>query len=236
MSIAGIIRIIVTLANLINILFHNFIIYKDLNLDINLNYKSLSNKIIKGSILNTQKKFDIFKDNNLNKRKIVKNNYVNKNFNNSNSSNNFENSNNDFIKNKKVKQSYVFPLPKNYNKSIILNDSLKTSKSFYLKNSNINKRKNIKFEDYFFSLYNNNNLDYSILHTIDGYKKINFLDFFISLIPCYYLCKKSQKSLFKNKINNLIDFRKNIISEEAMFSLFYIQTTLDKILLNREKK
>ena len=227
-SIAGIINIIITLAKLFNILFHHFAIYKDLNLDISLNYKSLSNRIIKRStshkILNHS----------LNNIKTVKNNYVNT-LNNSNSFNNLENSNNDIIKNEKVKQTYVFPLSKNYNKNEILKESSKFSKKFYSL-SNINRRRNIKFEDYFFSLYNNNNLDYNILNTLYGYKKIKFLDFFINLIPCYYPCKKFKNSLFKNRINNLIDFRKNIISEEAMFSLFYIQTTLDKVLLNREKK
>ena len=148
--------------------------------------------------------------------------------------NNLENSNNNFIKNNKTKQSYVFPLPKNYNKNMLLKESFKESKSFYSKNSNIIKRRNINFEDYFFSSCNNNNLDYSISHTIDGYKKIKILDFIINLFPFFYPCKKFKKSLSKNKINNLMDFRKNIISEEAMFSLFYIQTTFDKVL-NREK-
>ena len=119
---------------------------------------------------------------------------------------------------------------------MLLKESFKASKSFYSKNGNLNKRKNVKFEDYFFSSINNNNLGYSISQTINGYKKIKILDFIINLIPCCCPCKKFQKSLSKNKINNLIEFRKNIISEEAMFSLFYIQTTFNKIFLNREKK
>ena len=56
-SIAGIIRIIVALANFFNILFHQFAIYKDLNIDINLNYKSLSNKILKNSLLSQKINF-----------------------------------------------------------------------------------------------------------------------------------------------------------------------------------
>ena len=228
-SIGGIIRLIITLANLINILFHHFFLYKDLNFDI-LNYKSLSNKIIKRSVL-TSNKYDIFFDNkSFNKGKTVKNNYVKIN-NNSNSSNNIENSNYEILKNKKIKQTYEFPISNKYTKNIILKESFKSSKLFYSK-SNINKRKTIKFEDYFFSL---NNLDYSILQTIEGYKKVKYLDFFIYIFPCIFSCKKFQKSLSKNKINNLMNFRKNIISEEAMFSLFYIQTTFDKVLLERKK-
>ena len=215
-------------------MFHHFAIYKDLNFDISLNYKSLSNKILKNSFLNSQKNANFFENNKTYKGKTIKNNYINSSHNNSNSLNNLENSNNDFIKNKKTKQSYVFPLPKNYNKNMLLKESFKASKSFYSKNSYINKRRNINFEDYFFSSYNNNNLDYNISHTIDGYKKIKILDFIINLFPFFYPCKKFKKSLSKNKINNLMDFRKNIISEEAMFSLFYIQTTFDKVL-NREK-
>ena len=97
-SIAGIIRIIVALANFFNILFHNFAIYKDLNMDISLNYKSLSNKILKSSFLNSQK-FNFFENNKT--KKTIKNNYINSNYNISNNSNNIENSNNYFITNKK---------------------------------------------------------------------------------------------------------------------------------------
>ncbi len=106
-------------------------------------------KFKKSSFL-TQKNVNFFENNKTNKRKTIKNNYINSNYNNSNSSNNLEYSNNEFIKNKKIKQSYVFSLPKNYNKNMLLKESIKASKSFYSKNSNINKRKNIKFEDYFF--------------------------------------------------------------------------------------
>ena len=94
----------------------------------------------------------------------------------------------------------------------------------------------MKFEDYFFSSYHNNNLYYNIFQTNDAYKKIKILDFIINLIPCFYPCKNYQKNFSKNKIKNLFDFRKIIISEEALFSLFYIQTTFNKFLLNKEKK
>ena len=73
-SIGGFIRIVLTLANLFNFFFHHFAIYKDLNFDISLNYKSLSNKIIKRSSLFSQKNVNFF--DNLFKGKIVKNNYV----------------------------------------------------------------------------------------------------------------------------------------------------------------
>ena len=226
-SIGGFIRIVLTLANLFNFFFHHFAIYKDLNIDICLNYQSLSNKIIKKSSLFSQKNVNFFE--NLFKGKIIKNNYVNSNHNNLNSSFDFENSKDNFIINKKINQTHNIPKSKSSNNKIIIKKTFETLKS---KHNIINKKKYIKFEDYFFSSYNNNNLYYNIFQTIDGYKKIKILDFIINFIPCFYPCKKFQK----NKINNLIDFRKNIISEEAMFSLFYIQTTFNKVLLNREKK
>ena len=137
--------------------------------------------------------------------------------------------------NKNIKGTYDLPIPKKYNNKILLKESFKTSKSFYSKNNNLNRRRNTKFEDYFFSSYSNNNLEYSIFKTIEGYKNLKISDFIINLLPCFLPCKKFQKNLSKNKINYLIDFRKNIISEEAMFSLFYIQTTFNNILLNRDK-
>jgi hypothetical protein len=105
-SIGGFIRIILTLASLFDFLFHHFSIYKDLNFDISHNYLSLSNKIIKKSSLISQKNVNLFE--NLFKRKILKNNYVNSNHNNLNSSYNFENSNGNFIVKKKLIKLIIY--------------------------------------------------------------------------------------------------------------------------------
>ena len=46
-------------------------------------------------------------------------------------------------------------------------------------------------------------------------------------------CRNTKEN---RKISNLVLFRKNIVSEEGMFSFFYFQSAFNKIFSHEEKK
>ena len=213
-SIGGIIKFIMVIGSYLNLLFHNYILYNDLNDDINFRYKKISKYIINthntclcsnNVLINTKNEpikidsFNLTKKNNgiSNDRTNIMNNNIN----------NIEESSgsNQIFQSKKMN--------KNNNNN---------------NNKKRNKRRNSSKILEYFSPYSP-----KINHKkspSNGYNKIHFRELIKSMI-CF--CRNTKE---KRKISNLVKFRKNIVSEEGMFSFFYFQSAFNKIFNHEEKK
>jgi hypothetical protein len=214
-SIGGIIKFIMVVGSYLNLLFHNYILYNDLNDDINFRYKKISKFIINSH--NTY-----FCSNNI-LINTTKNNEKNEQIK-MDSFNLVKKHNNGGISNDRTN---------NMNNNINIEESSGSQQIFHNKKiNNNNKKKNqrrnsSKILEYFSpysSKLNNKRSPYY------GYNKIHFKELLKSMV-CF--CRNTKE---KRKISNLVKFRRNIVSEEGMFSFFYFQSSFNKIFNNESKK
>ena len=223
-SIGGIIRIVMIAAEILNYFFNEFAIINDLNSDILFKYKKLSNKF------ESNKNLQFFSSNIRNSFSL---NNSNKNYKKKTSDiNDSQNYNTNFINdnNKKaIKNNYVrtdsSQLRSNVTKSINTFNKFIDSNNIFLEKLNdkkLVKRKNSEI-NYNFIFNVNKELYSDNLSPYNGFKKISYSDVF-----CYKFCKKNKNNY---KIENLIKFRKVIISEEALFSSYYLQKSFEKLFI-----
>ena len=222
-SIGGIIKIVMIIAQIFNYIFNEFAIINDLNSDILFKYKRLSNKFESNQNLklfsnNIKNSFTL---NNSNKNKYgTIDNSESQNYNISNN-----NENNKKIKNNNYIRADSYQLKSNISKSNHTFNRLINSNNFFLEKLNNKKdirRKNSEI-NYNFIFNVNKDLYSDNLSPYNGFKKITYSDVFL-----YKLCKKSRNNF---EIENLIKFRKFLISEEALFSSYYLQKSFEKLLI-----
>ena len=222
-SIGGIIKIVMIIAQLFNYFFNEFAIINDLNSDILFKYKKLSNKFESNQNLklfsnNIKNSFTL---NNSNKNKYgTIDNSESQNYNISNN-----NENNKKIKNNNYIRADSYQLKSNISKSNHTFNRLINSNNFFLEKLNNKKgirRKNSEI-NYNFIFNVNKDLYNDNLSPYNGFKKITYSDVFL-----YKLCKKSRNNF---EIENLIKFRKVLISEEALFSSYYLQKSFEKLFV-----
>ena len=205
-SIGGIIKIIMLTAEMLNYFFHEYTIVCDLNSDILFKYKKLTNLY---ETNNNIKRFSNNIKNTFNQQSFIN---LKKNQNNKYSNNNFTKSENSQLK------SNISKTPNTFNNFIEPNkfvlDKLNNNKLFKRKKSNVNYNFIFHINK---DIYNDNQSPYN------GFTKIFCLDVFFYKIGKYY----------KNNlaIENLIKFREVIISEEALFSSFYLQKSFEKLFM-----
>jgi hypothetical protein len=222
-SIGGIIKIVMIIAQIFNYIFNEFAIINDLNSDILFKYKRLSNKFESNQNLklfsnNIKNSFTL---NNSNKNKYgTIDNSESQNYNISNN-----NENNKKIKNNNYIRADSYQLKSNISKSNHTFNRLINSNNFFLEK--LNNKKGIKRKNseinYNFIFNVNKDLYNDNLSPYNGFKKITYSDVFL-----YKLCKKSRNNF---EIENLIKFRKVLISEEALFSSYYLQKSFEKLLI-----
>jgi hypothetical protein len=227
-SIGGIIKFIMVIGSYLNLLFHNYILYNDLNDDIIFRYKKITKYLINThSIYLTSNNVLINnpKLNNNDKNEAIKLDSLN--FGKKNSNNNHNSNERTFISN-------------HYSNNIINNNinivedfsgshqnfqtSKKTNKKKKMRSTRRNSSKILEYFSPVSPKINNKKSPYY------GYNKIHFFDLLKSMI-CFW--KKSKE---KKKILNLVEFRKNIVSEEGMFSFFYFQSAFSKMVNEEDKK
>ena len=210
-SIGGIIKFIMVIGSYLNLLFHNYILYNDLNDDINFRYKKISKYII-----NTHNTYLCSNNVLINTKnepiKVDSFNFTKKNNNGgiSNDRTNIHNNN-------------------NIEESSGSNQIFHSKKMNKINNNNKKKykrRNSSKILEYFspYSQINNRK------SPSNGYNKIHFKELLKSMI-CF--CRNTKEN---RKISKLVLFRKNIVSEEGMFSFFYFQSAFNKIFNNEEKR
>ena len=222
-SIGGIIKIVMIIAQIFNYIFNEFAIINDLNSDILFKYKRLSNKFESNQNLklfsnNIKNSFTL---NNSNKNKYgTIDNSESQNYNISNN-----NENNKKIKNNNYIRADSYQLKSNISKSNHTFNRLINSNNFFLEK--LNNKKGIKRKNseinYNFIFNVNKDLYSDNLSPYNGFKKITYSDVFL-----YKLCKKSRNNF---EIENLIKFRKVLISEEALFSTYYLQKSFEKLFV-----
>ena len=135
------------------------------------------------------------------------------------------NENNKKIKNNNYIRADSYQLKSNISKSNHTFNRLINSNNFFLEKLNNKKgirRKNSEI-NYNFIFNVNKDLYSDNLSPYNGFKKITYSDVFL-----YKLCKKSRNNF---EIENLIKFRKVLISEEALFSSYYLQKSFEKLLI-----
>jgi hypothetical protein len=211
-SIGGIIKFIMVIGSYLNLLFHNYILYNDLNDDINFRYKKISKYIINTHNTNLCSNNVLINTKN-EPIKIDSFNFTKKNNNGgiSNDRTNIHNNHNNIEESSGSNQIFH---SKKMNK--INNNNKKKYK----------RRNSSKILEYFspYSQINNRK------SPSNGYNKIHFKELLKSMI-CF--CRNTKEN---RKISNLVLFRKNIVSEEGMFSFFYFQSAFNKIFNNDEKR
>jgi hypothetical protein len=203
-SIGGIIKIITLAAELFNYFFHEFTIIYDLNSDILFKYKKLTSKY----------------ESNHNMKRFSTNvrNSITQNLNNFKLNQNKKYSINNYMKNENSQNK-----SNNSKSPNTLNNFIEPKKILDKLNSNeyiLKRKSNVNYNFIFHinkDLYDDNHSPYN------GFTKIFCLDVFF-----YKIGKR-----FKNKlsIENLIKFREVIISEEALFSSFYLQKSFEKLIM-----
>ena len=203
-SIGGIIKIITLAAELFNYFFHEFTIIYDLNSDILFKYKKLTSKY----------------ESNHNMKRFSSNvrNSITQNLNNFKLNQNKKYSINNYMKNENSQNK-----SNNSKSPNTLSNFIEPKKILDKLNSNeyiLKRKSNVNYNFIFHinkDLYNDNHSPYN------GFTKIFCLDVFF-----YKIGKR-----FKNKlsIENLIKFREVIISEEALFSSFYLQKSFEKLIM-----
>ena len=205
-SIGGIIKIIMLTAEILNYFFHEYTIVCDLNSDILFKYKKLTNLY---ETNNNIKRFSNNIKNTFNQQSFIN---LKKNQNNKYSNNNFTKSENSQLKSNISKTPNIFNNFIEPNKFVL--DKLNNNKLFKRKKSNVNYNFIFHINK---DIYNDNQSPYN------GFTKIFCLDVFFYKIGKYY----------KNNlaIENLIKFREVIISEEALFSSFYLQKSFEKLFM-----
>ena len=228
-SIGGIIKIVMIIAQLLNHFFNEYAIINDLNSDILFKYKRLSNKF------ESNQNLKLFSNN-------IKNSFTlnnsNKNYKNDNSESQNNNNISNNLKEYKKKISYnnyvradSSQMKSNISKSNHTFNKLINSNNYMLEKIN-NKKKGIKRKNseinYNFIFNVNKDLYSDNLSPYNGFKKITYSDVFL-----YKLCKKSRNNF---EIENLIKFRKVLISEEALFSSYYLQKSFEKLLIYLPKE
>jgi hypothetical protein len=204
-SIGGIIKIVMISAEILNYFFYEFTIIRDLNSDILFKYKKLTNN---------------YESNNTLKRLSINiRNTFSHNFNNIKNKLNSKNSINNYFKTENSQlKSNNSKLPNTVNNFIEPN---KFELDKLNKNPFLRKKSNINYNFVFNinkELYDDNHSPYN------GYTKIYCLD-----VLFYKIGKQYKNNL---AIENLIKFRKVIISEEALFSSFYLQKSFEKLICN----
>ena len=212
-SIGGIIKFIMVVGSYLNLLFHNYILYNDLNDDINFRYKKISKYIINthntclcsnNVLINTKNEpikidsFNLTKKNNNGGISNDRTNIMNNNINNIEESS----GSNQIFQSKKMNKN------NNNNKKKIKRRNSSKILEYFSPYSQINNRKSPS----------------------NGYNKIHFKELLKSMI-CF--CRNTKEN---RKISKLVLFRKNIVSEEGMFSFFYFQSAFNKIFSHEEKK
>ena len=222
-SIGGIIKIVMIIAQLLNHFFNEYAIINDLNSDILFKYKRLSNKF------ESNKNLKFFSNN-------IKNSFTLNNSNKNYKNDNSESQNNNNISNikeykKKVSiNNYVRAdssnMKSNISKSNHTFNRLINSNNYMLEKLN-NKKKGFKRKNseinYNFIFNVNKDLYSDNLSPYNGFKKITYSDVFL-----FKLCKKNKNNF---EIENLIKFRKVLISEEALFSTYYLQKSFEKLFI-----
>ena len=223
-SIGGIIKIVMIIAQLFNYFFNEFAIINDLNSDILFKYKRLSNKFESNQNLklfsNNIKNSFTLNNSNKNYKYGTIDNSESQNYNISNN-----NENNKKIKNNNYIRADSYQLKSNISKSNHTFNRLINSNNFFLEKLNNKKsirRKNSEI-NYNFIFNVNKDLYSDNLSPYNGFKKITYSDVFL-----YKLCKKSRNNF---EIENLIKFRKVLISEEALFSSYYLQKSFEKLFI-----
>ena len=210
-SIGGMIKLILVLAQFLNYYFHQKSLFIDLERDINTRIKKLGKSIENSTILKylyTQnKQTDIFKEFNYNQSLSNKNNLIY-------SDNNTErpsNSNNNMLVGNKQKNSL---------------NQLNSKKSADCKLNNYVPNENKKYNSPLTDLLFKPNNPIYPLRRGSSSRKISDSNFF-----AYIFCPFSFKS--NKHIQKLYEYRKNILSEEGIFSFYYVLNSLQKIFTKK---
>lgn len=206
-SIGGMIKLILVLAQFLNYYFHQKTLYKDLEKDINTKIKKLGKNIESSSVLRylyTQNKQpDTLKEIN---------------YNNSLSNNNLK----VFNKNINLNSDNVTERPNNKPKNSL--NQLNSKKSIDCKLNNYVSNEN-KISPLTDLLFNPNNPIYPLRRGSTS-KKFSNSNFF-----AYIFCPFDLKS--NKHIKLLFEYRRNILSEEGIFSFYYVLNSLQKIFTKK---
>ena len=211
-SVGGMIKLITVITNVLNCFFKKYIIFKDLNNDILSNYKKIGEKI------ETSGKLKIFSST------IIRNAFNNK----INEKKNIcDIKRNNFIDKLNTKQYNKQISENNLNSNNLLYNKDKNNKILENLNKKIHKTKTYEINN-FFSVTNKNL--FSIYSPLNGYlQEINCFNVIKYLLKCK---KKSRNNINFYSIENLDRFRKAVISEEGLFSYYYILKSFEKVLIH----
>ena len=216
-SVGGMIKLITIVTNLLNSFFQKYKLFKDLNNDILNNYKKIGEKI------ETSGKLKILGST------IIRNGL---NYNINEKKNIYNIKKNNFIDKIDTKKKFNKHISENYlnSKNLLNANERNASKILEKLNKKISKTKTYEINN-FFSITNKSLFSY--YSPLNGYsQEINCFDVIKYLFKCK---KKSNININIYSIENLDKFRKAVISEEGLFSYYFILKSFEKVLLHNNE-